>query len=134
MRETDRYNERIGTGEVKREVILMLKDMNSKLQVHYCVLVSLKLLTEVKLIVFISIVVCRSRTLIGVVFWKCSEMFLEPCGTSCIVKPILHDKERYDVDGAVEFLTLFSILLSFLVQYMFFQSFCVGCERLDLLS
>ncbi|CAN7115715.1 unnamed protein product [Brassica rapa subsp. narinosa] len=32
VRETDRYNERIGTGEVKREVILMLKDMNSKLQ------------------------------------------------------------------------------------------------------
>uniref|UniRef100_M4C784 DUF7903 domain-containing protein n=1 Tax=Brassica campestris TaxID=3711 RepID=M4C784_BRACM len=32
VRETDRYNERIGTGEVKREVILMLKDMNTKLQ------------------------------------------------------------------------------------------------------
>ncbi|KAL0710934.1 hypothetical protein Bca4012_017912 [Brassica carinata] len=29
---TDRFNERIGTGEVKREVILMLKDMNTKLQ------------------------------------------------------------------------------------------------------
>ncbi|KAF8093029.1 hypothetical protein N665_0392s0004 [Sinapis alba] len=32
VRETDRFNERIGTGEVKREVTLMLKDMNSKLQ------------------------------------------------------------------------------------------------------
>ncbi|WZZ64316.1 hypothetical protein YC2023_075686 [Brassica napus] len=32
VRETDIFNERIGTGEVKREVILMLKDMNSKLQ------------------------------------------------------------------------------------------------------
>ncbi|KAL0844512.1 hypothetical protein Bca101_017758 [Brassica carinata] len=32
VRETDRFNERIGTGEVKREVILMLKDMNTKLQ------------------------------------------------------------------------------------------------------
>nr|VDC89581.1 unnamed protein product [Brassica oleracea] len=32
VRETDRFDERIGTGEVKREVILMLKDMNSKLQ------------------------------------------------------------------------------------------------------
>ncbi|CAH8389455.1 unnamed protein product [Eruca vesicaria subsp. sativa] len=78
VRETDRFSERIGTGEVKREVILMLKDMNSKLQ-----------------------------TLTDVLFWKCSEMFLEPCGISCIVKPFLHDKERYDVDGAVEFLTPF---------------------------
>ncbi|CAH8310618.1 unnamed protein product [Eruca vesicaria subsp. sativa] len=34
VRETDRFNERIGTGEVKREVILMLKDMNTKLQEH----------------------------------------------------------------------------------------------------
>ncbi|CAF1700524.1 BnaC03g21320D [Brassica napus] len=32
VRETDSFDERIGTGEVKREVILMLKDMNSKLQ------------------------------------------------------------------------------------------------------
>lgn len=32
VRETDRFNERTGTGEVKREVILMLKDMNTKLQ------------------------------------------------------------------------------------------------------
>ncbi|KAJ0262280.1 Uncharacterized protein HA466_0052430 [Hirschfeldia incana] len=32
VRETDRYNERIGTGEEKREVTLMLKEMNTKLQ------------------------------------------------------------------------------------------------------
>ncbi|XP_056854681.1 uncharacterized protein LOC130504119 [Raphanus sativus] len=32
VRETDRFNESIGTGEVKREVMLMLKDMNTKLQ------------------------------------------------------------------------------------------------------
>ncbi|KAF3523300.1 hypothetical protein F2Q69_00046741 [Brassica cretica] len=44
VRETDIFSERIGTGEVKREVILMLKDMNSKLQVHLlCSFVSLKL-------------------------------------------------------------------------------------------
>uniref|UniRef100_A0A1J3E341 DUF7903 domain-containing protein n=1 Tax=Noccaea caerulescens TaxID=107243 RepID=A0A1J3E341_NOCCA len=32
FRETDRFNERIGTGEIKREVTLMLKDLNTKLQ------------------------------------------------------------------------------------------------------
>ncbi|XP_020882848.1 uncharacterized protein LOC9315812 isoform X1 [Arabidopsis lyrata subsp. lyrata] len=32
VRETDRFNERIGTGEIKREVTLILKDLNSKLQ------------------------------------------------------------------------------------------------------
>jgi hypothetical protein len=32
FRETDRFNERIGTGEIKREVTLVLKDLNSKLQ------------------------------------------------------------------------------------------------------
>ncbi|VVB01052.1 unnamed protein product [Arabis nemorensis] len=32
VRKTDRFNERIGTGEIKREVALMLKDINTKLQ------------------------------------------------------------------------------------------------------
>ncbi|KAL1193674.1 hypothetical protein V5N11_017567 [Cardamine amara subsp. amara] len=32
VRDTDRFNERIGTGVVHREVILILKDMNTKLQ------------------------------------------------------------------------------------------------------
>ncbi|CAA7052139.1 unnamed protein product [Microthlaspi erraticum] len=32
VRETDRFNERIGTGEIKREVTLMLKDLNTKFQ------------------------------------------------------------------------------------------------------
>ncbi|XP_010509115.1 PREDICTED: uncharacterized protein LOC104785572 [Camelina sativa] len=32
VRETDRFNERIGTGEIKREITLILKDLNSKLQ------------------------------------------------------------------------------------------------------
>lgn len=35
VRETDRFNERTGTGAVKREVTLILKDVNTKLQVHY---------------------------------------------------------------------------------------------------
>ncbi|XP_010517136.1 PREDICTED: uncharacterized protein LOC104792646 [Camelina sativa] len=32
VRETDRFNERVGTGEIKREITLILKDLNSKLQ------------------------------------------------------------------------------------------------------
>ncbi|CAN8317103.1 unnamed protein product [Cochlearia groenlandica] len=32
VRETDRYNERVGVGETKREVTLMLQDINTKLQ------------------------------------------------------------------------------------------------------
>ncbi|CAN8241695.1 unnamed protein product [Cochlearia groenlandica] len=32
VRETDRYNERVGAGETKREVALMLKDINTKMQ------------------------------------------------------------------------------------------------------
>ncbi|CAE6036950.1 unnamed protein product [Arabidopsis arenosa] len=32
VRETDRFNERIGTGEIKREVSLTLKDIDTKLQ------------------------------------------------------------------------------------------------------
>lgn len=58
-------------------------------------------------------------------------MFLEPCGTSCIVKPILRDKKRYDVDCAVEFVNSLLDSVEFLVQYMFLI-FCVDCERLEL--
>ena len=136
MRETDRFDERIGTGEVKREVILMLKDMNSKLQVHYCALLCLWNSTGSEAYcVFLLFLVCRSRTLTGVVFWKCFEMFLEPCGTSCIAKPILRDKKIwYDVELLIALLN-FSLFLricwAFGTIYVFL-SFCVGCERLEL--
>lgn len=49
VRETDRFNERTGTGAVKREVTLILKDVNTKLQVHYHAFVLMHLL-EVRLI------------------------------------------------------------------------------------
>ncbi|KAJ0259578.1 Uncharacterized protein HA466_0059120 [Hirschfeldia incana] len=46
VRETDRFNERTGTGSVKREVTLILKDVNTKLQEQNietgCVLVMLR--------------------------------------------------------------------------------------------
>lgn len=67
VRDTDRFNERTGTGAVKREVTLILKDINAKLQVHYCALVRFETLLEVRLKV-ITLVVCRRRALRGVVF------------------------------------------------------------------
>lgn len=48
VRETDRFNERTGTGEIRREVTLILKDINSKLQVNYCALVFYKLFWKFK--------------------------------------------------------------------------------------
>lgn len=109
VRETDRFNERIGKGFIQREVIMMLKDINTKLQViSYLCACILESLLEVRLIV-ISLVVCRTRTLKGVVFWKCFEILLEPYGTSCIAMPILLN----DVAGAIGFLFLLSAVFSY---------------------
>lgn len=58
---------------------------------------------EVRLKV-ITLVIYRRRTLRGVGDWNGSEMLLEPYENSCIVMPILRDKEPYDIVGAVGFL------------------------------
>lgn len=126
VRETDRFNERIGTGEIKREVTLILKDINSKLQVNFCALVFYKLFGSLRLILM-TLAVCRSRTLRKVVFWKCFVVLLELYGTSCIAMPILHDKRHMMLLVPLGFSFTWFLLLGF-----YYFLLWVGLSRIEL--